>query len=249
MICCKMSYSVYTITKLNTLSPKNIQRKLKRREEKIDELSHENINLKKKLLEEQKLQDSLTYTLKQKDELIENLNKELDDALRSKTKSQKLKWYYKNVLDSQKHKDEIVSTSFDSQIMELKNQILVLEHQKTECEERLQEFFNSSLNLKINGRYNDNVRAVYQDLVCMGVGINNVKPIVETVLKNIANFDVECLPSSTFARLMFLEARRIAQIQVAESLVYNYDNQCHTLYSDGTSKFGQHYGTSSNVSI
>ena len=46
------------------------------------------------------------------------------------------------------------------------------------------------------------IRAVYQDLVLGGVGVNNVQSIVETVLKNIAGIEADCLPGPTFARLM-----------------------------------------------
>ena len=77
----------------------------------------------------------------------------------------------------------------------------------------------------------------------MGVGVNNVEAVIKTVLKNIGGLEAESLPKSTFSRLMFTEARRISQIQVAETLIENFTSACTTLHTDGTSKFGQHYGT------
>ena len=91
--------------------------------------------------------------------------------------------------------------------------------------------------------YNDTVRATYQDLVMMGVGINNIKKVVRTVLTNFTNMNIECLRKATFARLMYTESRRLSQLQVAESLLKDYDSSCRTLHTDGTSKFGKHYGT------
>ena len=44
---------------------------------------------------------------------------------------------------------------------------------------------------KENGPYNDTVRAIYQDLVMMGVGINNIEKVVRTVLTNFTNMDIE----------------------------------------------------------
>ena len=41
---------------------------------------------------------------------------------------------------------------------------------------------------------------------------------------------------------MFTESRRLSQLQVAESLLKDYDSSCRTLHTDGTSKFGKHYG-------
>ena len=94
---------------------------------------------------------------------------------------------------------------------------------------------------KENGRYSDDIRAVYQDLVCMGVGVNNVEKIVKSVLVNLAKMNAESLPKSTFARLMFLEARRLSQIQVTSEIIES--DQLNTLHTDGTSKFGHHFET------
>ena len=54
--------------------------------------------------------------------------------------------------------------------------------------------------------------------------------------------NIECLPKTTFARIMYTESRRLCQLQVAESLLKDYDSSCKTLHTDGTSKFGKHYG-------
>ena len=72
---------------------------------------------------------------------------------------------------------------------------------------------------KENGHYNDTVRATYQDLVVMGLGINNIEKVVRTILTSFTNMNIECLPKATFARLMYTEPRRISQLQVAEKLV------------------------------
>ena len=96
---------------------------------------------------------------------------------------------------------------------------------------------------KENGHYNDTVRATYQDLVMKGVGINNIEKVVRTVLSNFTNMNLERLPKATFARLMYTESRRLSQLQVAESLLKDYDSSCRTLHTNGTSKFDKHYGT------
>ena len=46
---------------------------------------------------------------------------------------------------------------------------------------------------------------------------------------------------------MSTESRRLSQLQVAESLLKDYDSSCRTLHTDGTSKFGKHYGTYDRV--
>ena len=77
----------------------------------------------------------------------------------------------------------------------------------------------------------------------MSVSINNIEKAIRTTLVNFNNIYIKCLPKATFSRLMYTESRRLSQIQVAESLLKDYDSSCKTLHTNGTSKFGKHYGT------
>ena len=42
---------------------------------------------------------------------------------------------------------------------------------------------------------------------------------------------------------MYTESRRLSQLQVAEELLKDYEDSSRKLHTDGTSKFGKHYGT------
>ena len=64
---------------------------------------------------------------------------------------------------------------------------------------------------KVAGTQNA-IRASYQELVCMGVGINNVESIIKTVLENLTNLKVVCLPKDSFARIKYTESRRLRQL-------------------------------------
>ena len=69
------------------------------------------------------------------------------------------------------------------------------------------------------------------------------------VLTDFTNMNTECLPKAIFTRLMYAESRRLSQLQVAEELLKDYDeNSSRTLHTDGTSKFVKHYGTYDAVS-
>lgn len=76
--------------------------------------------------------------------------------------------------------------------------------------------------------------------MCLNVGSNNCEEIVRTVLKGIVGLDVERLPKATFAKDMVFEARAMAQLQFCDAVLED-DNL--TLHSDGTTKFGHHYGS------
>ena len=115
--------------------------------------------------------------------------------------------------------------------------------EKCQVEEKLPSHIEGLINIKENGRYNDPLRATYQDLVMIGVSIINTDKVVRTILTNFTNMNIECLPKTTLARLMYTESRRLSQLQVAEGLLEDYGRSCRTLHTDGSSKFGKHYGT------
>ena len=103
-------------------------------------------------------------------------------------------------------------------------------------EENISSYMEDLIKTKENGHYSNTVRATYQVLVIMG------EKVVHTGLRNVINMNIECLPNTTFARLMYTESGRLCQLQVAENLLKDYDSSCKTLHTDSTSKFGKHYG-------
>ena len=91
-----------------------------------------------------------------------------------------------------------------------------------------------------HGKYSDGVRQCCLELLSMNVGVKNVDPIIRTVLSNIAGITVDRLPKYTTIVEMLPEMKALAYKQIAEKLQVS---QQLTLHSDGTSKFGQHYGS------
>ena len=100
-----------SLQKLNSLNPKNMKRKIDRREQKISELIGVNDNLVKKLneslLNEEKLKDEIKNSSLQSIEYqqkTDHLNKLLHEPLIWKTKHRKLKWYHKFVMEKKNNK-------------------------------------------------------------------------------------------------------------------------------------------------
>ena len=87
-------------------------------------------------------------------------------------------------------------------------------------------------------KYLDNVRQCCMELLALNVGIKNVDAVIRCVLKHIASFEVKELPHSSSLVRMLAEMKGLACQQLAEELS---NEQCVTLHSDGTSKYGQHY--------
>ena len=91
-----------------------------------------------------------------------------------------------------------------------------------------------------HGKYSDGVRQCCLELLSMNVGVKNVDPIIWTVLSNIVGITVDRLPKYATIVEMLPEMKALPYKQIAEKLQVS---QQLTLHSDGTSKFGQHYGS------
>ena len=120
--------------------------------------------LNKSLLNEEKLKDEIKDSSLQSidyQQEIDHLNKLLDESLIWKTKHQRLNWYHKFVMKRKNNKNEILGTSYDVWISELKQQISILENEKYEVEEELSWYMEGLIKTKENGHYYDTVRATY----------------------------------------------------------------------------------------
>ena len=120
-------------------------------------------------------------------------------------------------MERKNNKNKILGTSYDARISELKQQISILENWKCDVEEKLSSCMEGLIKTKENGHYNDTVRANSDDLVMIGLGINNIEKVVRTALTNFTNMNIECLSKATFARLMYTESGRFSQLQVAKA--------------------------------
>ncbi|VDI03297.1 Hypothetical predicted protein [Mytilus galloprovincialis] len=90
-----------------------------------------------------------------------------------------------------------------------------------------------------NGKYNDTVREVYDALLSLNVGVNNVEKMVRTVFEKLGGLKVERLPKRTFSEIMLVEAKALAQMQAAEAML---TSECNTLHTDGTKRGGHEFG-------
>ena len=91
------------------------------------------------------------------------------------------------------------------------------------------------------GKYTDDVRACVYELLSLNVGVSNIAPIIRCVLKSIAHKSVARLPSHGLTCQMILESLTVAQAQLGDQL--SQAGRFNTLQTDGTTKFGEHYGT------
>ncbi|XP_065893139.1 uncharacterized protein [Dysidea avara] len=204
-------------TKLSKLSVRNTNKKLKRRDEKINELK-EQVKDKEKL--QHNLQQATTRVRSYQNKLTVATNK------------------YDSITQKCDHL-QMVTKDLNEEL-ELATRSLCDSENKYDCMlERLQELQCNTFESKVHQmKYLDNVRQCCIELLSLNVGVKNVEPIIRCVLKHIASFEIKELPQKSTLIRMFAEMKGLSCQQLSEEL-QKEDNL--TLHSDGTSKFGQHY--------
>ena len=101
-----------------------------------------------------------------------------------------------------------------SYVDKLNEQRAFLQSEKLMLEEQLEEFMSKNVSFFHNGKYDDCIHMVYQDLMCTaGLSARNVQHAIEVVLKELADIEVEQLPNTAFANYMLLEARMLPKFR------------------------------------
>ena len=71
--------------------------------------------------------------------------------------------------------------------------------------------------------------------------MRNVKPVIKSVLLNIAHQELDRLPGKITLCDMMIKCLSLAQVQLNEELSQQ-GGDFYTLQTDGTTKHGQHFG-------
>ena len=122
----------------------------------------------------------------------------------------------------------------------LKGEVEHLEHENNDLCDVVDDILDETKGIVCfeNGKYTDDVRACCYELLSLNVGMRNVKPVIKSVLLNIAHQEVDRLPGKT----TLCDMISLAQAQLSEELSQQ-GGDFYTLQTDGTTKHGQHFGT------
>ena len=85
-------------------------------------------------------------------------------------------------------------------IRKLKDEIRYTENENVKLMDQIKEVSEKKLNFYKNGKYNDDVRMVYEDLLSTGLSTRSVERCVRLVLEKLAEANVGRLPKVTFAK-------------------------------------------------
>jgi len=227
--------------KFSHLNVRNVNKRIKRRDEKIK-------NCQSQI-------KALVQEVDKKSEIIEKFESNCH-LLHQKKEQCRVKSYRLSKkaeiaevdLNKIQSKFEQLEAECGFKIKVLENEIIQLhaildekESANEQLHERLNEIDMKLLKTKEHKQmYLDNVRQCCIELLSLNVGIRQVEPVIRSVLKNIAGFEVDKLPQPGTLVRMYAEMKGLAYQQIAEELS---EQTNLTLHSDGTSKYGQHYGS------
>ena len=224
-----LSSDLQKLLSLPSMEPRNVNKRVNRQKDNNRELNQKLKHCNKEI---KGLQND-----------NEDLDSKLKKVLKSNSRSRKSLCVWKKkaraLLFEQENSEE--ETVFQSYVQDLKDQIEYLEDEKLKLEEKINSFLKDrEVQVFQEGKYCDEVRQVYEDLLCYGLGSRNIEPVIRTVLKKLAGLDAGRLPKASFAKYMLLEARTLAQLQIADELSGGGNDipveSNNTLQSDGTSK-------------
>ena len=151
---------------------------------------------------------------------------------------------------SQKHNNresniENITLQNDLQITQLKDEIKFKEHQIAELEDINELLLKSEIECYFDGKYNEIQETIMALVTQFGVRLNKVNGVIQTVVQKITGKTLSRLPSAGVGSRSLVEAKRVAQCQVATAMLDNgpsselqYGN---CLHQNGTSKFHRHF--------
>ena len=155
------------------------------------------------------------------------------------TEHKKVCWHKKRRLSSEESLEFSEST-----VDELQSELRSCKARMSELEASLDDAIcqlegKAMLQAKCSGIFKDNVRVCCLQLLSLNVGLLNVRPVIECVLEMVG-MHIDELPSTGALSNMLIELKRITSLHAAKELLAS-DNL--TVHSDGTSKFGDKFGS------
>ena len=214
---------------------RNTNKKLHRRDNAISEQS-ERISKQKSEL------DKLYKKVTNMESQLQALRKEKEN-LRHKADYWKTKSHH--IFSSSEDQEIQEIADKQEQIRSLKEDLHSLEDQNFLLKDQVSELSSEDrpgIETFHKGKFTDDVRSCCYKLLALNVGIQNVAPVIRSVLQTLAHQSVGRLPSNTVLCRMMLEGLSLSEMQLGEKLSEDVEQHL-TLQTDGTTKFGEHFAT------
>ena len=217
-------------------------KELKKKIYSINRNANKRLKRRELLIKQQKSKiQSKDQTLKNYEKKIVKANSQLSELRSKLNRVNHRASYWKQRVQDVKSESSAKKTVLHREVESLKEEISSLHLDNAEMNERIESILTENITTFEAGKYTDDVRACIYELLSLNVGVRNVSQIIRCVLGNIMHKSVERLPSHGLTCQMILESLTVAQAQLGEKL--SEIDGCCTLQTDGTTKFGEHFGT------
>ena len=238
--------------KLSSAQTRNLTKKLKRRDDKIDKLEEENKISTEKI---RTLQNEKTEALSE----VQTANEQVDDLMKAyceteeqysaeiskcnqlRAEKQGLQKKVHRLCKRLDRKDEVKV----QQHREVQDEIKCYKKEIKELEGIIDVMESNEVQTFADGKYTNEVRECCMRLLTeCNVSVRKLPGVINTVLHKLAGCSVTRLPSAGFLSNLYAESKIIASKQVAEAMLSGLDLSDHlgnTLHQDATSKFHEHY--------
>ena len=222
--------------KLQKTNVRNVNKKLKRREENLNKFKKERAKLEIVI---QELQEELQLSKEQLSRArvnIQAIKTDVQDTEDKKRKFYKQAWYQKKERERRK-------SGTSEEIESLRERVKFLERRAKELQELIDLMEDDSIMTFEDGRYNDSIRQTVMELLSQNVSMNKVSSVIRTVIKNLAGKFIDRLPSIGTISKLALEANHLASIEVALAMKTADPKEAigNCIHGDGTTKHHKKY--------
>ena len=113
-------------------------------------------------------------------------------------------------MDNFKQQTSTKKTELLGDIKRLKEEVSALDSNNAELNETIESILSCEVTTFKGGKYTEDVRACVYELLSLNVGVRNVAPIIQCVMKSMAHKSVSRLPSHGLTCQMILESLTVA---------------------------------------
>ena len=204
---------------------------------KMEKIRTTNHNLNKKMKrKEQKISELLSTIISLKHEIPKVPNR----SKNTKSLSNLIRYYKAKCkrLNSQLQMFECKECDeLDMIISKLKEESKELREENARLIDKINDEDSRKVNFYSEGKYSDDLRICIMELLTYNIGILKIEPVLQSVFK-LLNVECDKLPKRTTINEILIESRSLAHTQIADVLTASTNN---TLHSDGTTKYGHKY--------
>ena len=119
----------------------------------------------------------------------------------------------------------------NSELTQASNNLKYFENLSVELQEEINNIDKNYICTFKNGKYTDEIRSVYYEMLQSNVSVARCGQLLKTILKKMVNVDLDKVPQKSLAATMLVEIEALSKMQVFEEIEKGDQNILHI---DGT---------------